>query len=108
MGIAHSALLIARSQFAFTMAFHIVRVAFTIGLSSYLVVLEALWLWKKQQVYIDVYNDWLRIFALNFAVDRKDRAREVMVDSILPVWDGNETRLVLGGGELDARRPNGS
>lgn len=64
----HLGLVLARGQFAFTMAFHIVLVAFTIGLASYLVVLEGLWLWKKQQVYIDVYNYWLRIFALNFAV----------------------------------------
>ena len=68
MDIGYSALVIARGQFAFTMAFHIVLVAFTIGLSSYLVVLEGLWLWTRQQVYVDVYNYWLRIFALNFAV----------------------------------------
>jgi len=35
-----------------------------------------------------------------FAVDRRDEDREVMVDTILPVWDGNETWLVLGGGGL--------
>ena len=39
------AVLLARAQFAFTVGFHIVLPAFTIGLASYLAVLEALWLW---------------------------------------------------------------
>ena len=38
------AVLLARAQFAFTIGFHIVLPAFTIGLASYLAVLEALWL----------------------------------------------------------------
>jgi Cytochrome bd terminal oxidase subunit I len=37
------ALLLARMQFAFTVAFHIVFPAFSIGLASYLAVLEGLW-----------------------------------------------------------------
>jgi hypothetical protein len=35
---------LARLQFAFTVSFHIVFPAFSIGLASYLAVLEALWL----------------------------------------------------------------
>jgi cytochrome d ubiquinol oxidase subunit I len=35
---------LARAQFAFTGSFHIIFPAFTIGLASYLAVLEALWL----------------------------------------------------------------
>ncbi|HQT55723.1 MAG TPA: cytochrome d ubiquinol oxidase subunit II, partial [Phenylobacterium sp.] len=31
--------------------------------------------------------------------------RDVMIDSIAPVWDGNETWLVLGGGGLFAAFP---
>ena len=38
------AVVLARAQFAFTMSFHIVFPAFSIGLASYLAVLEALWL----------------------------------------------------------------
>ena len=33
-----------------------------------------------------------------FAVERRDEDRDVMVNSIAPVWDGNETWLVFGGG----------
>ena len=39
------AILLARIQFAFTVAFHFLFPAFTIGLASYLAVLEGLWLW---------------------------------------------------------------
>ena len=37
-------LILARIQFAFTVSFHFLFPAFTIGLASYLAVLEALWL----------------------------------------------------------------
>ncbi|TWI49246.1 cytochrome bd-I ubiquinol oxidase subunit 2 apoprotein [Pseudomonas duriflava] len=40
-----------------------------------------------------------------FAVNRKARHRHVMAFSILPIWDGNETWLVLGGGGLLAMFP---
>ncbi len=40
-----------------------------------------------------------------FAVERDDADRDVMVNSIAPVWDGNETWLVLGGGGLFAVFP---
>ena len=38
---------LARIQFAFTVSFHIIFPAITIGLASYLAVLEGLWLNKK-------------------------------------------------------------
>ena len=50
------AVLLARAQFAFTIGFHIVLPAFTIGLASYLAVLEALWLATGRQVYRDVFQ----------------------------------------------------
>ncbi|MEA3085073.1 MAG: cytochrome bd ubiquinol oxidase subunit [Paraburkholderia sp.] len=62
-----AAIQLARLQFGFTIGLHIVLAAFSIGLSSYLMVLEALWLWTHRQVYIDVYNYWLKLFALTFA-----------------------------------------
>lgn len=63
-----SALMAARVQFAITISFHIVLAAFTIGLANFLMVLEALWLWRRQQIYLDVYRYWLKVFALNVAV----------------------------------------
>jgi len=62
------AVLLARIQFAFTIAFHFIFPAFTIGLASYLAVLEGLWLWTKRDVYLDLFKFWLRIFAVTFAM----------------------------------------
>ncbi|MDN4051959.1 cytochrome ubiquinol oxidase subunit I [Massilia sp. YIM B02763] len=63
-----AALDLARLQFAFTMSFHILFPAITIGLASYLMVLEACWLKTKRQVFVDLYHFWLRIFAVNFGM----------------------------------------
>src|ERR1700676_1099785 len=63
-----SALELARIQFAFTMSSHIIFPAITIGLASYLVALEGLWLWKKDSTYRDLYHFWSHIFAVNFAM----------------------------------------
>ena len=62
------AVLLARFQFAFTVAFHIVFPSFTIGLASYLLVLEGLWLWRKRDVYLRLYKYWSKIFALSFGM----------------------------------------
>ncbi|MBP9175366.1 MAG: cytochrome ubiquinol oxidase subunit I [Rhizobiales bacterium] len=62
------ALTLARMQFAFTVSFHIIFPAFSIGLASYLAVLEGLWLWKKEQVYRDLFNFWKKIFAVAFGM----------------------------------------
>ncbi|WP_266182105.1 cytochrome ubiquinol oxidase subunit I [Dyella humicola] len=63
-----TALELARIQFGFTVAFHIIFPAITIGLASYLAVLEGVWLWKKQDIYKDLYLFWSKIFAVNFAM----------------------------------------
>ncbi len=60
--------LLSRLQFAFTITFHIIFPAFTIGLASYLAVLEGLWLWRGQEVYLTLYRYWLKIFALSFGM----------------------------------------
>ncbi len=62
------ALLLARAQFGFTVAFHIVFPAFSIGLASYLAVLEGLWLATGRQVYLDLFRYWIKIFAVAFAM----------------------------------------
>ncbi|ABC21364.1 cytochrome bd ubiquinol oxidase, subunit I [Rhodospirillum rubrum F11] len=62
------ATLLARIQFAFTVSFHIIFPAFTIGLASYLAVLEATWLITKRRVFLDLYKHWVRVFALTFGM----------------------------------------
>ena len=63
-----SAILLARAQFGFTLTFHFVFPAFSIGLASYLMVLEALWLRTGRGVYANLYRYWLRIFAVAFGM----------------------------------------
>ncbi|MBP1848831.1 cytochrome ubiquinol oxidase subunit I [Rhizobium halophytocola] len=60
--------LLARAQFAFTVMFHIIFPAFSIGLASYLFVLEGLYLWKKDRVYLELFNFWKTIFAVAFGM----------------------------------------
>lgn len=62
------ALTLARIQFAFTVSFHFIFPAFTIGLASYLAVLEGLWLWTGRKVYLSLFFFWLKIFALAFGM----------------------------------------
>src|SRR5688572_4077386 len=62
------ALLLARFQFAFTVSFHIIFPAFSIGLASYLAVLEALWLATGRQAYLSLFNYWKVIFAIAFGM----------------------------------------
>ncbi len=63
-----TALNVARLQFAFTISFHIVFPALTIGLASYLAVLEGLWLATGQAVYQRLFRFWVRIFAVAFGM----------------------------------------
>ena len=62
------ALLLARIQFAFTISFHFIFPAFSIGLASYLAVLEGLWLKTGKPLYLDLFKYWLKVFAIAFAM----------------------------------------
>src|SRR5580704_13999373 len=62
------ALLLSRLQFAFTLAFHIIFPSFTIGLASFLAVLEALWLFTKREAFQRLYLFWLKVFAISFGM----------------------------------------
>lgn len=61
-------ILLARIQFAFTVSFHIVFPAMSIGLASFLTVLEWRWLTTKDQRYRDIYHFWVKIFAVAFGM----------------------------------------
>jgi cytochrome d ubiquinol oxidase subunit I len=60
--------LLARLQFAFTISFHIIFPAFTIGLASWLAVLEWRWLSTHNTVYEEIYRMWVKIFAVTFGM----------------------------------------
>ena len=60
--------MLARIQFAFTVSFHIIFPAFSIGLASYLAVLNGLWLYTKNPTYRVLFEYWKKIFAVAFAM----------------------------------------
>jgi cytochrome d ubiquinol oxidase subunit I len=62
------AIVLARAQFAFTVSFHFVFPAFSIGLASYLMVLEGLWLKTGSGLYANLYRYWIKIFAVVFGM----------------------------------------
>jgi cytochrome d ubiquinol oxidase subunit I len=59
---------LARAQFAFTVSFHFIFPAFSIGLASYLMVLEALWLKTGKPLFLDLFRYWVKIFAVAFGM----------------------------------------
>jgi cytochrome d ubiquinol oxidase subunit I len=60
--------LLARLQFAFTMAFHIIFPSFTIGLSAYIATLEVLWVATGRDHFRRIARFWTKIFAVSFAM----------------------------------------
>lgn len=60
--------LLSRLQFAFVIAFHFLLPAFTIGLASYIAVLEGLHLATKNPIYLRISNFWIKIFAVAFGM----------------------------------------
>src|SRR5258708_26163451 len=68
MQLTSDAILLARLQFAFTVSFHIIFPAMSIGLASYLAVLEGLWLRTGRAVYRELFFFWSKIFAVAFGM----------------------------------------
>lgn len=63
-----SVLLLSRLQFALTISFHIIFPAFSMGLATYLVVIEGLWLKTNQKVYYRTARYFSKILALTFGM----------------------------------------
>ncbi len=63
-----TALILSRLQFAFTVSFHIIFPAFTIGLAAWLTVLEAMFLATGRPAYRVVFEFWLKIFGVTFGL----------------------------------------
>src|SRR5919199_775503 len=62
------ALFLSRVQFAFTISFHIIFPAFTIGLASWLAALEFNSLRTGQPIYRNLYRFWVKVFAVSFGL----------------------------------------
>jgi cytochrome d ubiquinol oxidase subunit I len=61
-------LVLSRLQFVWVVALHILLPAFTVGLASYIAVLEALYLGTRRPVFLNTSIFWTRIFALSFGM----------------------------------------
>ncbi|WP_322062401.1 cytochrome ubiquinol oxidase subunit I [Paraburkholderia sp. J63] len=59
---------LSRIQFGLTVTFHIIFPAMSIGLATFLAVVEGLWLMTRDELYLRIYRFWLVIFALGFGV----------------------------------------
>lgn len=66
--LALDPILLARIQFAFTISFHIIFPVFTIGLASFLAVIEWRWLRTNNSWFKDLYKFWIKIFAVTFGM----------------------------------------
>jgi cytochrome d ubiquinol oxidase subunit I len=61
-------LLLSRLQFAWVIAWHILLPAFTVGLASYIAVLEGLQLATGRAVFLRLSSFWTKIFAVSFGM----------------------------------------
>ncbi|WP_316205117.1 MULTISPECIES: cytochrome ubiquinol oxidase subunit I [unclassified Bradyrhizobium] len=60
--------LLSRLQFAFTIGYHILWPAFSIGVAWFIVALNALWLRTGKPVYNELQIFWTKVFALAFGM----------------------------------------
>ena len=68
MNLNLTVLELARIQFAFTVSFHIIFPSISIGLASLLAVLEWRWLKTKDPIFQDLFQFWVKIFAIAFSM----------------------------------------
>jgi cytochrome d ubiquinol oxidase subunit I len=60
--------LLSRIQFAFTVSFHIIFPSFSIGLATFLLIMETCWLKTKKVIYYNICRFYTKIFALTFGM----------------------------------------
>lgn len=60
--------LLSRIQFAFTISFHILYPAFSIGLITFIAIFEAMWVKTKKPKYLLICKFWTKILALTFGM----------------------------------------
>lgn len=59
---------LSRIQFAFTVSFHILFPSFSIGMVTFLAVMEGVWLKTKNPRYLQICKFWGKVFALTFGM----------------------------------------
>ena len=61
-------LFLSRLQWAWVIGWHILLPAFTVGLASYIAVLEGLFFFSRKEVWFRISRFWTRIFAVSFSM----------------------------------------
>ena len=59
---------LSRLQWAWVIGWHILLPAFTVGLASYIAVLEGFYFFTKQEIWIRISGFWTKIFAVSFGM----------------------------------------
>src|SRR5215471_15461785 len=67
-GMSLDPLLLSRLQFVWVVAWHILLPAFTVGLASYIAVLEGLHFATGREIYFRLSTFWIKIFAVSFGM----------------------------------------
>src|SRR6201996_7426518 len=61
-------LVLSRLQFAWVVAWHILLPAMTVGLASYIALLEGIWFFSGKEIWFRISGFWTRIFAVAFGM----------------------------------------
>jgi cytochrome d ubiquinol oxidase subunit I len=60
--------ILSRMQFGWVIAWHILLPAFTVGIASYIALLEGLYFFTGKEIYFRISSFWLRLFAIAFGM----------------------------------------
>src|SRR6516164_4084777 len=61
-------IILSRVQWAWVIAWHILLPAFTVGLASYIAVLEGLYFFTGREIWFRISGFWIKIFAVSFGM----------------------------------------
>src|ERR1039458_8924245 len=61
-------ILLSRLQFVWVIGWHILMPAFTVGLASYIAVLEGVHFATGQEIYFRISTFWIKIFSVAFGI----------------------------------------
>src|SRR6516162_8154563 len=60
--------ILSRLQWAWVIGWHILLPAFTVGLASFIAVLEGLYFFQRDEIWLRISRFWIRIFSVSFAM----------------------------------------
>ena len=61
--------LLSRLQWVWVISWHILLPAFTVGLASYIAVLEGLYFFTERPIWFRLSGFWTKLFAVSFGME---------------------------------------